>query len=80
MRTPQQIRRNAKRVIQRAYENHAYNMQKWEHACERRWTLGPDEMMGYRAFIRIQRAARSLKEIGLRFYRDPDGTIIVVRA
>lgn len=78
MQTPQQIRRNAKRVIQRAYENHAYDMQRWEYACDRRYTLGPDEMNGYRASMRIRRAEQALKTIGLRFYRDSDGSIIVV--
>jgi hypothetical protein len=73
------IRRNAARVIQRAWDNHAYNIEKYEFACARHWHFGPDEIDGMRAFLRVESALDKLESIGLTAYRDPDGTVKIVR-
>jgi len=72
------IRQNAARVIQRAYDNHAYNIEKYEFACARHWHFGTDEIDGMRAYLRAARALDKLGSIGLTAYLDADGTVKIV--
>ena len=77
MQTIQQTKKNARRIIERAYE-HSYDMQKFERACSNQWTFGPDEQRGWGAHNRIVKATRALAAIGVVWYRDPDGSIVLL--
>lgn len=79
----QRIKRNAKRVIQRAYDNHRYAMERWDWLAYRiaqSGNFGMDTQAheGRRAQARVWRAEAALSRVGLCFYRDPDGSVVIV--
>ena len=77
MQTIQQTKKNARRIIERAYE-HSYDMQKFQRACSDQRTFGSDELCGWRAHNRIVKATRALAAIEVVWYRDPDGSIVLL--
>lgn len=77
-KTPDQIKRNAKLRIERAYREHAEEMESFKLYAKNGWQKGPDQWRGYRALEVISLAEEELEKIGFRFYRDEDCNVVIV--